>query len=61
MVPTRIRPKFYLWVLYVEQGGAAAAADVAQKILHSPVKAESIYTLRVKGQMRQFLEQNSRR
>ena len=61
MAPTRIRPKFYLWVLYVEQGEAAAAADVAQKILHSPVKAESIYTLRVKGQMRQFLEQNSRR
>ena len=55
MAPTRIRPKFYLWELYVAQENTAAAVDMAQKILHSPVKAESLYTLRIKGQMRQFL------
>jgi lipopolysaccharide biosynthesis regulator YciM len=48
MAPTRIRPKFYLWELYVTQGNIVAAIDMAQKILCSPVKAESIYTLRVK-------------
>jgi O-antigen ligase len=55
MTPTRIRPKFYLWELYVIQGDTLAAVDIAQKILHSPVKAESLYTLRVKRQMQQFL------
>lgn len=59
MAPTRIRPKLYLWELYVAQGNAAAAIGIAQKMLHSPVKAESIYTLRVKNQMRQFLDLNS--
>ncbi|MDR1024027.1 MAG: hypothetical protein LBL94_12285 [Prevotellaceae bacterium] len=56
MVPTRVRPKCYLWELYVAQGDTAAAIDIAQKILRSPVKAESVYTLRVKGDMRQFLK-----
>jgi hypothetical protein len=56
MAPTRIRPKFYLWELYVAQGDTTAAIGMAQKILRNPVKTESIYTLRVKGQVKQFLD-----
>jgi O-antigen ligase len=56
MSPTRIRPKLYLWELYVAQGDTTAAIGMAQKILRSPVKVESIYTLRVKEQMKQFLD-----
>jgi uncharacterized protein HemY len=55
MIPIRIRPQFYLWELYVETGNRAAAVDMAQRILASPVKIESIYTLRVKRQMREYL------
>ena len=56
MVPTRIRPKHALWKLYVEKGDTAAAKEMAQSILNSPLKIESVYTLRVKREMRMMLE-----
>ena len=59
MSPTRVRPKLYLWELYVARGDTATAIGMAQKILRSPVKVESIYTLRVKEQMKQFLDLSS--
>jgi uncharacterized membrane protein len=56
MVPTRIRPKYALWKLYVEKGDMAAARQMAQTILDNPLKIESVYTLRVKKEMRVMLE-----
>ena len=56
MVPTRIRPKYALYKLYVEKGDTVAARAMAQKILNCPLKVESIYTLKVKKEMRMMLE-----
>ncbi len=54
MVPTLIRPKYFLWKLYVEKGDTAAAGKAARRILDSPVKAESIYTLKVKKEVKSY-------
>ena len=56
MVPTRIRPKYALWKLYVEKGDTAEAKKMAQTILNCPLKTESVYTLKVKKEMRMMLE-----
>ena len=60
MVPTRIRPKYALWKLYVEKGDTVAARKMAQKILDSPVKIESIYTLKVKKEVKMMLENENK-
>jgi hypothetical protein len=54
MVPTRISPNYYLWKLYVKLGNHNQARTMAQKILSQPVKVENTFTLRVKGQIRQY-------
>jgi hypothetical protein len=56
MVPARIRPKYLLWQFYVEKGDTAAAKKTAQKILDTPVKIESVFTLKVKSEMRKYGE-----
>ncbi|GHT74130.1 ligase [Bacteroidia bacterium] len=55
MIPTRLRPKYLLWQLYVETKNTPAALEKAQDILVTPVKIESVYTLKVKAQMRKYL------
>jgi tetratricopeptide (TPR) repeat protein len=52
MVPTRIRPKYLLWQCYIEKGDTVAAKEIAQKILNCPLKTESIYTLKVKKEVK---------
>ena len=52
MIPTRIRPKYQLWQLYVETENVPAAREMAQKIIDTPVKVESIYTLKIKAQLK---------
>ena len=54
MIPTRIRPKYQLWQLYVETGNVPAAFETAQKIIEMPVKIESVFTLKVKAQMKKY-------
>jgi hypothetical protein len=54
MIPTRIRPKYALWRLYVEKGDTAAARKMAETILNCPLKTESIYTLKVKKEVRMW-------
>jgi O-antigen ligase len=56
MVPTRMRPKYALWKLHVEKGDTAAAKEMAQTILNCPLKIESVYTLKVKKEVRTMLE-----
>jgi O-antigen ligase len=55
MIPTRIRPKYLLWQLYVETENIPAAIKTAQNILATSVKVESVYTLQVKAQMKKYL------
>ncbi|GHT33421.1 ligase [Bacteroidia bacterium] len=56
MIPTRLRPQYLLWLLYTETENADAARNTAEKILKTPLKTESIYTLKVKAQMKKYLE-----
>jgi len=55
MVPTLIRPKYFLWKLYVEKGDTVAAKKMAETILNCPLKTESIYTLKVKKEVRKYV------
>jgi len=57
MVPTRIVPNYHLWQLYIKQGYYDQAQAIAQKILSQPVKVETTFTLRIKGQVKQYLLQ----
>ncbi len=52
MVPTRIRPKYSLWKLYIGKEDTVAAREMARKILSCPLKTESIYTLKVKKEVK---------
>jgi hypothetical protein len=55
MIPTRVRPRYYLWERSVAAGDTALATALARQILAAPTKAESLYTLRVKGRMKEYL------
>jgi tetratricopeptide (TPR) repeat protein len=54
MIPTRIRPQYLLWQLYIETENKSAALETAQKILLTPVKVESVFSLQVKAQMKKY-------
>lgn len=56
MIPTRIRPKYYLWELYVSLGNKSKALEVAKEILSMPLKLENSYTLRIKRKMKVYIE-----
>lgn len=58
MIPTRIRPKYLLWQTYMEMENTSAALEMAQKILKTHVKVESVFTLKVKAQMKKYLAEN---
>lgn len=58
MVPTRIRPKYYLWELYNMTDNKAAATAIAYTILSTPVKIESIYTIKIKAKINEYLQIN---
>ncbi len=52
MVPTRIRPIYMLWRMYVRNGRGTEAREVAWKILSMPLKLENTFTLRAKDEVR---------
>lgn len=52
MVPTRIRPNYMLWRMYVRNGRGTEAREVAWKILSMPLKLENTFTLRAKDEVR---------
>ena len=60
MIPIRIRPKYLLWQLYVETCNIPAAIETAQNILETPLKIESVFTLQVKTQMKNYLIENNK-
>ena len=55
MIPTRIRPKYYLWELNIGKGDMNKAAEIAGNILTMPLKVENTFTLKVKRKMREYL------
>ncbi|MDR0542979.1 MAG: O-antigen ligase family protein [Dysgonamonadaceae bacterium] len=56
MVPARIMPNYHLWRLYINRGDDGQAHATAHKILSQPVKVENTFTLRVKGEMKRYLQ-----
>lgn len=56
MIPTRIRPKYYLWELYVSLGNEYKATKVAKDILAMPLKVENSYAIRIKRRMKEYIE-----
>lgn len=55
MIPTRLRPNYLLWKLYLDAGRNDDATRTARKILSMPLKVENTYTLRVKDEVREWL------
>ena len=56
MVPGKITPNYLLWQNSLQRGDPTTAITIAERILKQPLKAESTYTLRVKSEIRRFLE-----
>lgn len=59
MIPTRFKPKYYLWKMYVELGKNEIAIEIAIKLLNQNLKTENTFTLRSKVELRSFLENNN--
>jgi hypothetical protein len=55
-VPARILPNYYLFQLYLLESDTAAAVQVAEKILHNPIKRENTVTIKTKAIVRNFLK-----
>lgn len=55
MVPTRLRPHYLLWQLYVSKQDTASAYNQGLYILSMPLKVENTYTLKVKYEIENYL------
>lgn len=56
MIPTRLLPKYELFVLYQEIGDTLLARQVGETILSAVVKVESTKILKIKGSVKRYLE-----
>ena len=54
MIPTRLRPKYNLWELYKDTGQSEKALEMANSILTTKLKIESVYTLRMKRRVKGY-------
>jgi len=55
MNPLLVKPKYFLWNIYILQNREEEAVILANDILHLKVKVENTYTLRIKSEMRKYL------
>lgn len=55
MIPTRIRPNYNLWKIYIETKNHQKALEISEKILSQPLKVENSYTIRVKTEIRKYM------
>lgn len=55
MVPTRMRPNYKLWRMYLESGDTINANIMARKMLVQPLKVENSFTINVKSEVRDYL------
>lgn len=56
MIPSRIIPNYNLWELYRQTGEESKAVDAAKKIIGQPIKVENTFTIRIRRQVRRYLE-----
>lgn len=55
MVPTRLRPQYKLWRLYLEKGDTVKAVWTARQALHQPLKVENSFTINAKSELNDYL------
>lgn len=57
MIPSRLKPNYQLWRLYVEKGDSLAARKMADRMLSQPLKVENTFTLRAKVIIKKYYQQ----
>lgn len=57
MIPTRLKPNYQLWQLYLEKGDSLAAKQIANRLLSQPLKIENTFTLRAKATVKRYYPQ----
>lgn len=55
MIPSRITPKYKLFVLYKDSGDSLSAVKIAKEIMEMKIKVEGSHALKMKGVVRMFL------
>lgn len=56
MIPTRLKPSYGLWKMYLTKGDMVNAMRMAKEILNQPLKLENTFTLRSKAEVRLWLK-----
>lgn len=56
MIPTRLRPNYNLWRLYVKDNNPSAAHTMAERIMTMPLKNENSFTIKAKSDVRKYIE-----
>lgn len=56
MIPTRIRPSYSLWKLYLKEGRMHDAENMARTVLTQPVKVVNTYVLRCRVDVKVWLD-----
>ena len=54
MIPTRLKPNYQLWLLYLEKGDSLATRQIANRLLNQPLKVENTFTLRAKATVKRY-------
>ena len=57
MIPSRITPKYKLFVLYKDSGDSLSAVKIANEIMAMKIKVEGSHALKMKGVVRMFLSE----
>lgn len=58
MIPTRLVPNYELWQLYKSKRDTVQAIEKAKAILKQPLKVENTFTIRIKNEVRHFLQKS---
>ncbi|MCM1177437.1 MAG: O-antigen ligase family protein [Clostridium sp.] len=58
MIPTRIRPQYMLWKLYLSEGKYAEAMAAAQRTVEMEVKVSNTFSIRAKAEAAEWLRSN---
>lgn len=58
MIPTRLRPNYKLWSLYLQIGSTVKVVTVARHIQQQPLKVENSFTINAKSEVKRYLKNN---
>ena len=55
MIPSRLKPIYSLWKLYVEKGDSLRGIQMAGLALKQPIRVENTFTIKAKKEMSSYL------